>query len=270
MATESTDGTELSVTLPDGLEEWLRERAEANDIDRQELLVQLLRAHRETTAFLEDETSVPLAELLSEDALESRITATLDERLDGNHRELERQLNTLDAKLDDRIDDVRKRVLQLRDVVNEHAPDDHDHQEFSELRTLARRTDSLADTVEETKAVNETLANDVKTLEPRVDELENKIDRLARVVVSLRKELHGDENPRERTLSALKRSANLHGVEKAKCSECAETVRIGLLTEPSCPHCNVELRELEHVGSLLRRTRITSVETPALESGDNE
>jgi len=48
MASESSSERTLSVTLPADLEEWLDEQAAAADIDREELLVQLLTTYRMT------------------------------------------------------------------------------------------------------------------------------------------------------------------------------------------------------------------------------
>lgn len=266
MATESADGTEVSVTLPPDLEEWLEDRAATMDVDRDELLVQLASAYRATADGDGDLRDV-LAEGVDAEALEdveSRLSAdeetisTLDDRVDG-----------LESELADIVEDLRNRILQLRDAVADTAPENHSHREFATLQSsvddLAADLESLGDDLEDRD-------DRVDAVESRLAEAEGKLTRLARVVVSLRRAVEGE--PGETTLEELRRAANRHGVAEAACGACEQPVTVGLLTEAACPHCGTAFEDIElpepGLGRVLgfRGPRLRCVDPPALEGGD--
>ncbi|MFT4884944.1 MAG: hypothetical protein ACI8U4_002462, partial [Natronomonas sp.] len=111
MATESAEESELAVTLPPPLEEWLDERAATLDTNREEILVQLISAYR-AAADLEDEG----ASLPNEGELDDRISAAVESRMqtvetgDEDVEELSTRVDALEAELKTDIEDVRDRV----------------------------------------------------------------------------------------------------------------------------------------------------------------
>ena len=266
MATESADGTEVSVTLPPDLEEWLEDRAATLEVDREELLVQLASAYRATA----DGDGDPVggldggvdAEAL--EAVESRLSAdeetiaTLGERVDG-----------LESELADKVEDLRNRVLQLRDAVADSAPEDHSHREFA---TLQSSVDELSADLEALGTDLEDQDDRVAGLESRLEDAEEKLTRLARVVVALRREVEGQ--PGETVLEDLRRAANRNGIAEAACGACETPVSVGLLTEAACPHCGTGFAELvppePGLGRALgfRGPRLRCADPPALEGGD--
>lgn len=272
MATESAEESELAVTLPPPLEEWLDERAATLDTDREELLVQLVSAYR-AAADLEDEG----ASLPDEGELDDRISAAVESRIqtvetgDEDVEELSTRVDALEAELETDIEDVRDRVLQVRDAVKERAPKGHSH---AETRQLADRVDGLASDLEDVGSEVSTTTETVDQLEDRLSDVESKLDRLARVVVALRKRDGTAATEREEQLDHLRRRANQHDIDEAQCAACEESVRISLLTEPACPHCGTEARDIEPPNSMLGlvfdvgNAKLTGTEPPALEADD--
>lgn len=273
MATESAEESELAVTLPPPLEEWLDERAATLDATREEVLVQLISAYR-AAADLEDEA----ATLPNEGELEDRISAAVESRMQtletGDEEEIEElstRVDTLEAELETDIEDVRDRVLQVRDAVKERAPKDHSH---AKTRQLADRVDGLASDLEDVGSEVSTTTETVDQLEGRLSDVESKLNRLARVVVALRKRDGSAVTEREEQLDHLRRQANQHDVDEAQCAACEESVRISLLNDPACPHCGTEARDIEPPNSMLGRvfdvgkTKLTGAEPPALEADD--
>lgn len=266
MATESADGSEVSVTLPSDLEEWLEERAATLDVDRGELLVQLASAYRSTADrdgdLLEGLGDGADAEAL--EALESRL-ADDEETLSA----LGDRVETVESNLEDNVDDLRSRVLQLRDAVADTAAEDHSHREFA---SLDASLDDLSADLEALAADLEGQSDRVDGLASRLEDAEGKLTRLARVVVSLRRTVEGEAGAT--TLEDLRLAANRNGVAEAACGACERGVDVGLLTEAACPHCGTEFAELEFpepgLGRALgfRRPRLRVRDPPALEAGD--
>lgn len=268
MATESADGTEISLTLPSHLDEWLDARAADLDIDREELLLQLLSAYH-AAADLEDGS---LSELVDAADLEQRIEAELDERLEEtpDPEVLEARVETLESDLDENIEDLRSRVIQVRDAVKNRADKDHDH---PEIEALDERLDATVGQLETLTDEVKTLSERAVTAEEDIEDAESKLNRLARVVVALRNEV-GSTAGDDDQLEHLRKTANELAVDEAKCGECRRGVKISLLTEPACPHCETAFRDVKRPDSILGRTldprkpRLVVDEPPALESGD--
>lgn len=258
MGTESADGADVSVTLPRDLEEWLDERAAAQDIDRDELLVQLVGAYR-AAATLEDQ---PLTELLADEidgasreelasGLAERDAALEDlaDRVDDVESDLSADVERLEAALEENVEDLRNRVLQLRDTARDSAPQDHTHREFARFDS---RVDELTEVIGNVATDVEDVAAGVDDVDDRLEETEEKLLRLARAVVALRRA--ADVAPEPSGLEELRRTANRNGVAEADCSTCGELVTIGLLSEPTCPHCERDFEGLDVPPGGLART----------------
>lgn len=263
MATESADEPDISVTLPPELERWLEDRADTLDVDREELVVQLLSAYR-TTADLDDEEapSVDTPELDGEflDDIERRIE-TVDE---AELERLERRVGSLESELDDHVEDIRNRVLQLRDGLQERAEADHDH---AEVDQLDRRVEGLAEDVDGLGTDVANVSDTVGTVEERLDDATSKLDRLARIVVAMRSRSDEVDTERGQHLEALKRRAGREGITSAKCAGCSSSVDIALLTDPACPHCGIDFGTLNPSTSIFGSPKLTAEDPPAIESG---
>lgn len=261
MAIESAGDPELSVALSPSLHEWLDERAATLGIEREALLVQLLGTYR-AAADLDDDG---LVELFERSDLDETIERAVDARYEAENSsldELETSLDEIDdrigsvdsrvddveAKLANNVEDIRNRVLQLRDAVEGRAPAGHDHDEISDL---SEKIDTLSDDFSRFESELGTFAEEFDDVEGRLEEIDTKLNRLARIVVTLkqREEANTDKTAR---LDRIRRTANRNGTTTATCGNCDKTVQIDLLAEATCPHCQEEFYELDAPKSLLR------------------
>ena len=242
---------------------------------------------------------VSLAEAEGVDVPDSEEMAAIESRLDA-----------LDAELDEKVGDLRERFVELYRDLEAKAPADHEHAETADrLEGLAADLDRLAERLEGLEAdaasqpaVDETVdeavdeaveervgglddrladveeqVDELAELEARVDdidagELDDKLSRVASAVVRVRRRLEAaerDRSDRER-LDALTATANRNGVRKAACTDCGDTVDIGLLTAPECPHCGGAFAELEPNPGFLGTSRLVVEEQPALDGDVDE
>lgn len=247
MATEPAAETELSVTLSPPLSEWLEERADALGIDREALLVQLLGTYRAAADIDEEEFETLLSGVDGDSA--STVSQDDLEELDG-------RIEGLETDLSENVEDLRSRILQLKDAVESSAPVDHDH---PEIDSLSKRVGKLSTEVQAVQtdlddAVSdlEDVSSDVESMDERLETFETKLDKLARIVVALRRQA-GDLSGSTEALENIRRVANRNGTTTANCQACNEPVQIGLLDEAACPHCQHEFDDIEYPSSILGR-----------------
>jgi chromosome segregation ATPase len=250
--------------LGDDLDDWLDARAEDLGTDRERLLTRLVAAQRLALSETDD------GELLSTlTTLESRVASVEEE-------------------LDEKIADVRNRVVQVKREADAKAPADHGHAD------LAERLDALADEVETLRADCDALADDHERLRGDHDDLraevesgfENyelvlddldadttdlaeKADTLARVALRLRDRiatLEGESSVRT-AAATLRREANRAGVSTADCGDCGSSVHVGLLGAPTCPHCEATFDGVESARGFFGSATLTIGDRPALTDG---
>lgn len=252
MATESAADLELSVTLSPPLAEWLEERADSLGTDPETLLLRLLETHREAAdPEAGPETDGPAPEALVADLVDRRLEdrdRALEDRIEG----LDGRIDGVEAAVERDIEDVRNRVLQLRDGLEDRAPADHTHGELTE------RLDSVEATLAELSAEFDDFEADgddhgerLGAVETRLEEIDGKLDALARAVVAGQRRRSTDAD-RDAEFAALRRAANEAGVTEGTCAGCGESVRIDLLTEAACPFCERRLSGIDRSDSVLR------------------
>lgn len=239
---QSSDGPGAG-DLPEPIREWLADRAAEEGIPEEELVSRLLRAGGAADG------------------------DTTGERLDA----VEETVEALRVDLDEKIDDVRGRVIQVKREVDDRAPADHDHPELEER--IERTADGAGAEASvpghgagEGNGIVETLEHLVET----TGELEHKLDRLARVTVSLRgivDDLAGSE-AENAAVAALARSANVHGARRADCGSCGESVDVGLLSKPRCPYCAEPFEAFVPNHGLFGSHTLEVGSPPALEPAD--
>ncbi|WP_435176018.1 hypothetical protein [Halorussus sp. AFM4] len=267
MAGEDVGGSADAAADP--LEGWLDAKAEELGVSRTELLARL----RDGDA---PEDAEAFADLRREFGAE---LSELREELEAQLAEVEADLADAEDDFDEKIDDVRDRVIQVKRETDAKAPADHGHDD------LRQRTDSVADRADRLADELDALAETVAELDDRVeagfenyedvleyltdatDDLESRLSTLAEVTVELR--------DRTRTLTArhaaraaadeLAHLANRRGVDSADCGHCGETVHVGLLAEPRCPHCASTFNDVEPKRGLFGSARLVVGDPPALE-----
>jgi chromosome segregation ATPase len=196
-----------------------------------------------------------------DEALEAYVQqAAFEEALDEHREEFEALL-----------DDVRKRVVQVKREADAKAPADHDHE------ALEERVDALATDVTSTSEAVEAVEDDLEAgfenfedvleyLTETTDDLEGKTGKLARVLVDVRSEVQRlrVQESRRAEAEALQLAANREGVRTAKCGECESPVDVSLLSAPECPHCASTFSDVEKRSGLFSSNRLVTGDPPAL------
>ena len=234
------------------------------------------RQHDDAIEAAVDETDVDREKLVKQAIVAIAETESVDvpdkEEVDA----LRRDLTELDATVDEKISDLRDRFVELYRDIETKAPADHAHEETTgRLESIEADLDAVSsrlDDIDDRQASVESLANDIGRLESRMDdrdveELDDKLSRVASAVVRIRRRLEAAERDRtdREQLASLTDAANRHGVRKAKCGNCGETVDIGLLTTPACPHCGSQFAELEPNPGFLGTSTLVVGDPPALD-----
>jgi chromosome segregation ATPase len=176
------------------------------------------------------------------------------------------RIGEVDASLSKNVEDLRSRILQLKEEVHSRAPAEHDHPQIGTVldraQNLAADIESVESDLEEATSELEALTVELDSTDDRLRTVETKLDRLARAVLELKRRSDETADSAD-ALAHLRRVANRHETTAADCGDCGERLQIGLLTEASCPHCGYEFREIEYPSSFLRRFK-----TPTLTDSD--
>lgn len=259
-------------------------------------------------AALDDET---IASVIDDErlaaAIDERVTAVVDERLserpdaagdDETLTELTEQvtttqerLSTLESAVDEKIEDVRSRVIQVKREADRKASSDHEHPDIAEeIETLWGEMTELSETAETAVADVETLETELADMDDRLEEgfdnyeevlrrlkesatqLRDRTETLGSVLSNQRERVNALEasDTRRGAVEDLKREANENGVQKAKCGSCGSTVHLGLLGNPRCPHCEVPYEGIDTDTGLFRAAKITVADRPQLEGATGE
>lgn len=289
MVGESPNEIGLTVSLPGGIEEWLDAKAAELDVDRETVVVQLLAAYRTAAELdddrveatladgIEDEVREVVAERLPDiaDAVEGRIetgddVAAVEDRMTA-------EVDRVESDFQEKLQNVRERVVQVKRETDGKAPADHTHPELGELAALSTELDELGDRIDDLSAAvdatedeREELADRVADLEDlagRVEDAEEKLQTVGWVVSDLRDTVETRAG-QSRAIDRLKQSAAKADVDRALCDSCDEPVDIALLSEPTCPHCDATFGDVELPGGLFGKPRLTVARQ--LESGDHD
>ncbi|WP_276298874.1 hypothetical protein [Halorussus lipolyticus] len=265
------DVSEESNVPDDSLGGWLDAKAEELGVSRDELLARLRKGNA--------------PEQVEAEAF-SALRREFGERLSATQEEFETQLAEVEANLaeteDDfegKIQDLRDRVVQVKRETDGKAPADHAHPDLAQQTEtvaeqadrLADELDGLADTVaeldEQVQTGFENYEDVLEYLTDTTDDLEAKLETLAEVTVEIRdhtKNLTARHASRA-AADELAHLANRRGVESADCGHCGETVHIGLLAEPKCPHCASTFNDVEPKQGFFGSARLLVGDPPALE-----
>ncbi|WP_276250376.1 hypothetical protein [Haloarcula rara] len=298
MASESTDEGVVAVELPPELDEWLDERSRELGEPREELVTQLLAAYRTTTErdggdlatalnvearvedAMQDELDAAVAAAV-DDVLEERVDSTVRDRLpditDAVESRVEGRLDEVEDDFGEKITDVRQRVVQLKRELDGKAPADHDafeavgeldeHVTDLNRELVAVRDEFEGDLTAQTERVDE-LETYFNEFEKRLDDTEEKLKRVAWVVNDLRDD-QGGRDAHQKAIDRIKRAAAQEGISSASCQNCGESVEIGLLTDPQCPHCGSTVSDVKPEGGIIRK-KASLVTAAQLEAGPTD
>lgn len=292
MASEPTEEGVVTVDLSDGLDEWLDDRASELGVSREELIIQLLTSYRAT---IELEGEVPLSSVVDVDVgaaidqqlgdqLDAAVAATVDDKLESAVEDrlpdvaeavesrLDGRFEEVEADFQEKIDDVRQRVIQLKRELDTKAAADHDHEALSNAEDLEREVGKLTDTVESIRADLEEhrseVDGDISELEAQFEDTEDRLKRVAWVVNDLRDDT-GSRDAHQQAVDRIKRAAAQEGVSTAACENCDESVDVSLLTDPQCPHCDATVSDVRPDGGILRK-KARLVTAAQLEAGTDD
>jgi chromosome segregation ATPase len=266
----SEEHVDVSIRLPPDLGEWLTEQAAEMNRNREDVVRELVAAYQSMASGDDVEdvlTADDVDEFVDEDALEAYVQqATFEDALDEHRGEFEALL-----------DDVRKRVVQVKREADAKAPADHEHDALEErVDALAADVTSTSEAVaaveDDMQAGFENFEDVLEYLTETTDELEEKTGALARVLVDIQSEvkrLRADESRRAEA-EALQLAANREGVRTAKCGECESSVDVSLLSAPECPHCASTFSDVEKRSGLFSSSRLVTGDPPALPGGQDD
>jgi predicted Zn-ribbon and HTH transcriptional regulator len=227
--------------VPEDLDVWLGQRADELGVPREDLLAGIVGSYRQVVESDADDVAARLGDGEPPPDVDDRIAATVEERTTRFEERVGERIQTLEAELDEQLDEIRKRVVEVKNGVDAAAAADHDHAAFERIDDLADRVDRLESAVSSLRESGGAGA-DAETIET----LDEKLTKVANAVVALREAdgIDGTREIRREALAELKRQAGQLGVESAECDACGGEVNLALLTEPACPHCETELREV--------------------------
>jgi len=292
MASESSDDVGVSLSLPPDVAAWLDRKAADLDVDQEDVVVQLLASYRAAEEFDDDDVSATLGtDVESEvrDIVAERlpdIAAAVADRIDtGDTAEVEERLTTeldrVESEFTDKIQDVRERVVQVKQETDGKADADHTHPEFGELATLSTAVDDLeaslgaiesrvannaetvADVGERTDDIHAQIA-ELDDATERLAELEERLQTVAWVVSDLR-EAEQARSSGTSPIDRLKATAAELDIDRAVCGNCSEAVDIALLHEPRCPHCDAAVSDVTLPTGIFGKPKLTVAQQ--LESG---
>lgn len=265
-------GDPVAADLPPDLAAWLEERAAEANVEPAELLTRFVTAYRAAEG-AESVDEVPTAEDVDQ---------------------LHRELDALQSDVDEKIGDVRQRVIQVKREADAKAPAQHDHEKLAaELSTLKDRMEVLAEEAgtseefeneiaslstrieeleENTKSGFENFETILEDLIDRADELETRLETLGRAAVRLQdaiKEFRTQTSAREQ-VESIHREANRKNIEQAACEDCGATIDISLLTEPACPECGESFAGVKRRSRFWQSHMARTGEPPAIAEGETK
>lgn len=273
MAGEQVEG------LPEELREWVLARSEETGRSSEEVLARAV-----TIAKLLDEYDGDLADGDADPITNGEGAIAASGALTDRIAEVEAAVADLDSELDEKIDDVRSRVIQVKRETDAKADADHDHSDLREgvesaSATAAGLDDDLAELRADLEELEETFedgfANYEDVLEyltDAADEHDSKLSTLASVLADLRttvSNLRAREAQR-RAAAELQAEANRLGVAAASCAACGSKVRLGLLSSPECPHCGGTFESVEPASGFFDSPSLAVGRRPALEGETTE
>lgn len=186
--------------------------------------------------------------------------------------ELQAEIENLKASFEADVEDVRKRVIQVKREADSKAPADHEHaslrQEIAALRSDLEENEAAIESVEtRLEGGFDNFEEILENLLDRTAELEDDLEGIGQAVRSMRDTLDtvAERERRRARADHLKQTAAARGVRTAKCEACNAAVDVALLSEPSCPSCNETFNNLDANPGFFGTSVLETGRQPALE-----
>ncbi len=270
------DADDLEVVL--GAEASLDDRvAEVVDAQAREMVTEELKdaVAREVRSTLDAELDDAVEERVEgvvADRIADAVDAALADRLEATpgevRTELGERLDALERDVDEKVQDVRERVIQVKREADAKAAADHSHEDLARLDGVVTRlaeVESAVGSLEHDLADEaEDRADAVAEVEERLDEMQDRLQTVAWVVSDLRETMESQGGIE--AVDRIKRSAAELDVDRAQCESCGEGVALGLLTEPNCPHCDATVTDIEAASGFFGKPQL--LVAAQLESGE--
>jgi len=297
MASEPSET--VTVRLPSDLDSWLDDQARELGVNRETVLVQMLASYRATAELdgdldaAEFEVGTPSDDRLEEvvdarvetivdsrieevvdarvdEALESALSGQLSDATEAAERRLGSRVDSVEREFQENLEDVRKRVVQVKQEADAKAPADHDHEEFDRLVGLGEQVDDLRGEVESlSERLDATLPEQetaIEELEADLETVQERLRTVAWAVRDLREDLESDTGLA--AVERVKRAAAKADVDRARCENCGNGVDIALLTDPNCPHCEATVTDVEEASGFFSKPKL--LVASQLESGEDD
>lgn len=260
MSSEESGESAVSIRLPSELQEWLDQAASRRDVDRDTLVQELIGAHKA----LEGTNGESPSSITGVD------TGVSEQRL-------EQEADDVRAEFMELLEDVRKRVIQVKREADAKAPADHHHEDLDRIEELADSLQQIDDTVDGLEATLSEVETDLETgfdnyeeilehLLDTVDDLDAKTTTLAKATIQSRQRVHEvvAAHRKRAAVDEIKLAASQYGIETAVCGDCGTSVRVALLTAPECPHCVETFAQLRPKSGLFGKPTLETGKPPAL------
>ncbi len=240
---------EQSASLPDPVSQWLSDIAEEQEITEEELLNRFL--HPESDG---DTPSV------------------LDEAIE----ELTREIEATREEFQEKIEDVRKRVIQVKREADQKVSTDHAHPEvqqaFNQLQTQVEDFEGeIAELEYQLTEGFENFEDILEYLTETTESLDMKLSTLARAVMNLRSKNQSlaERHDRDLVLQRILDLGNREHVKRAECQSCEEKIDLALLSSPACPNRQELFSDLAVNKGFFNSSVLKTESVPALE-GDSD
>lgn len=260
MSSEESGESTVSIRLPTELQEWLDEAASRRDIDRDALVRELIGAHKAIEGTNGDSPGAV-------DRFDPGIT-------EGR---LEQETEDLRGEFMELLEDVRKRVIQVKKETDAKASADHHHEDLDRIETLAESLEEIDETVDDLDATLSEVESDLESgfdnyeeilehILDTIDDLDAKTTTLAKATIQSRERVHEvvAAHRKRAAVDDLKLAASQYGIETAVCENCGTSIRIALLTAPECPHCAETFATLRPKSGLFGKPTLETGKPPAL------
>ena len=179
------------------------------------------------------------------------------ENLRNSESNIKRRLNSVENTatenknlIQDRIEDVREKIITLARRQEEKSEKDHNHPELlDDLSEVEERIEEIESDFQDQSQEIQSLKDDIKTVSDRESDLREKATDLAHSHLEL-KEAFEDlrdylEEENDDRLSRILTEAQKNQVSVADCQNCGSKIDISILRESECPFCESQLSGLE-------------------------